>query len=231
LFKDGPSRARSDAQPPSDVQAPNDGAGVRSDDSFADTVSKGVRLGYSVIEDQIRRGRQAAGQIGLRSAAGSGLGGDVGDIGQRLLSFSTDLGAFYMDLVDMAMRLPQRSDRRRDAEPSAGGTRSAEGEAAAIAIDIEATGRSRVTLDLREGTASSELRVPALYALEGGSAPLTAIRFERADGEPATLRIRVPEDQPPGTYTGVVVDGRTNEPKGTLSIKLAGAERQSTGSQ
>jgi hypothetical protein len=34
------------------------------------------------------------------------------------------------------------------------------------------------------------------------------------------LRIDVPDTQPAGTYTGVVVDSASNEPRGVVSVRL-----------
>jgi hypothetical protein len=195
-----------------------------SDGSLTDTLTQSVKLGYSVINDQIERGRKLAEQMGRRSNGG-GLNGGIADIGQRILNFSNDLGALYIDLMEMMMRLPKDVDslRRFDGNGSGHEGGSSHRASAHIAVDIQGRKHSRVTLDLRGESGAGKLVIPALYPLNSSGAPLTDIAVERTgDNGPTTLRIKIPDDQPAGTYTGVAVDGTTNEPRGTLSIQVTG---------
>ena len=34
------------------------------------------------------------------------------------------------------------------------------------------------------------------------------------------IRIRIPEDQPPGTYSGLIVEERANRPVGTVTVRV-----------
>jgi hypothetical protein len=50
---------------------------------------------------------------------------------------------------------------------------------------------------------------------------LSSVRFELSpDQAQLVLTVDLAVDQPPGTYTGVIVDSTTNEPGGTLSVTV-----------
>jgi hypothetical protein len=38
------------------------------------------------------------------------------------------------------------------------------------------------------------------------------------------LRVRVPDDQPPGVYNGIILDRSTGRPRGTVSLVLGAPE-------
>ena len=122
---------------------------------------------------------------------------------------STDLGALLFDVTSAITRTGAGEARRADGAPAAGAGAGAHGVAnARLSVEIEARGHTKVMLDLAATAIEGHLHVPALYSLDGASAPLTHIVF---DG--LALRVQIPDEQPPGTYSGVVVDQRTNEPR------------------
>ena len=188
-------------------------------DALSDVVAEGTKLGYSVIQEQIRQGRLIAQQW---SQVGRGSDGGIPDFShllQRMIHLSTDLGALLVDATGMVTRPQSRAPGPEAQQPGGNGfavDATSSRPNTPLSIDIQARGKTRVTLDLAGWSAHENLKAPALYSLEGNSAPLTSISFARE-----TVRIEIPEEQPPGTYTGVVVDGRTNEPRGTLSVRLA----------
>jgi hypothetical protein len=211
LREEGPPASDTDKSGAADQNARND--------TLTDAVAQGARLGYSVIQEQLQQGRRVAQQWTQLARGGEGgPDNDITRLVQRVLHFSTDLGALLADLAEAAMRKQNGDGARGDAaragkEPTADAGKN--GAGTQICIDIEAPGRSVVMLDLNENAVDARLAVPGLYALDGQSAPLTAISFE-----PQALQVKIPGDQPAGTYTGVVVDRATNQPRGTLSIRL-----------
>ncbi len=192
--------------------------------AHADAVSESVRLGYAVIQEQIRQGRRIAEQFS-GGARALGASDGLAHLFQRMLNYSIDLGALFADMMEVTTGMATAADRR--AAPFAngrpGGKDRSDGRgAAAISVEIEASRPIKVTLDLRPRGNGSALAVPGLFALNGDSVPLTGIAFTAiGDGAAPALRIKVPQTQTPGTYTGAVVDAETNEPCGTLSVRLA----------
>jgi hypothetical protein len=92
---------------------------------------------------------------------------------------------------------------------------------AGYAIEVASARRTQVTLDLHPRPGRFALRVHALHAADASIPPLTGVSF---DIDPVRakpmLRVDVPENQPVATYTGAVVDSASNEPRGTLSVRL-----------
>jgi hypothetical protein len=64
----------------------------------------------------------------------------------------------------------------------------------------------------------------ALHARHSAILAATDIRFRSEIGsEVPILSVKVSNDQPPGQYTGVIVDADSNEPVGTLTIRVSDA--------
>ena len=185
-----------------------------------DAVVTGVKLGYSVIEDQIRQGQRVAQQLNERLYGGEPGNKDVGDIYQRLLRFSSDLGSLYLELLDTVAKSTRVDElfRPRNTEKS---PESQAGETANIAIALESARPVEVTFNVWSIQTKGKLHPQPLRALDAALDPLTEIRFEYADGEPVRLRVSVPSGQAPGTYTGLIVDSETNDAKGSLSVRIA----------
>jgi hypothetical protein len=78
------------------------------------------------------------------------------------------------------------------------------------------------SIDLREDSADVPLATPGLHALESNKPPLQEVSFMPAnqDGR-RRLRIVVPENQLPGTYSGIIINRLTGEVHGTLSLKIS----------
>lgn len=202
--------------------------------------AQGVRLGYQVIEEHIRQGRNTA--RAFRKAAADDTGADFGDLLTRALHVYQDAGSLVLDFIEhlagnpvllsalsRARRKPSAPPSQSDAQPVAPGPEQAAEEAARRAA--EQTSLAGVELATRRpARASTQLhpcatpyapQVPALRAADPQTRPLTDIRFiPQPNGQGMLLRIEIPDDQPPGTYTGVIIDAETEEPRGTVCVRI-----------
>ncbi len=194
-----------------------------------DMVTQGVNLGYRVIDEHLRQGRSAAAKLRSGIDDTGGDGNDMDELLTRLQRIYKDVGSLCYDAFDVLARSPAllRWLAGRDPDGGQSGTSRGASQATApiggagIAVEVSSTRRILVNLNLPP---ESEPYVPAVHALHAGDPncpPLTAIAF-RID--PASrvpiLEVNVPDHQPPALYTGVVVDRTTNEPKGTLSVRV-----------
>src|SRR5215831_3680173 len=186
-----------------------------------DAVAHGVRLGYQVVEEQIREGQRLAER--LRQAAdlkgvteSEGLGPLVG----RALNVYKDLGALCIDAVEALVRSPALLSRVLQSKTEIE-QRSDAGVNEVCAVEINSSHRTQVTLKLARVSRTSLPHVHALHAPDPAIPPLTNVRFsmEHATGV-AMLHVDISAMQSPATYTGVVVDRTTNEPCGTVCIRL-----------
>jgi hypothetical protein len=78
-----------------------------------------------------------------------------------------------------------------------------------------------VTFNLSPQAERLFLATPGLHTINADKPPLTDITFIPAlENNPANLRIRIPDHQPPDLYSGVLIDRNTGLPQGTLSIRV-----------
>ena len=165
-------------------------------------------------------------------AAGVGATGEVNELLDRVLHLYKDLGALCFDAVETVARNPVlRAGVARLAAGAAavapaartGADTSAEADSGAggFAVDIRCSRRVQVTLDLRLRQGQGAPLVHALHAGDPAVPPLTGVHLQ--PGTPHAgplLQLTIADTQPAATYTGVVVDSASNEPRGTLVVRV-----------
>jgi hypothetical protein len=213
-------------------------------------VKRGVELGYRVIEEYLRQGRsfaQTLGGTGAGRAAfgpaafGSpGTGGDFQALSERMLRSYADFASLWLELMSaMATDASARAaasgqpetptDRPgaasetpvpgfpqappESAGPEPGGAR--------VSIEIDCERPAEVSVDLQPQPAGRALRILDLRAADADLSRLRDVGIQGATAdEPVRIRIRVPRGQPPGTYTGVILDDESSVPRGTLCLRI-----------
>jgi hypothetical protein len=200
-------------------------------------VSHGVETGYRVIEEYLRQGQNAARTMSTPPASGGAPPDDgfQGRMGAMLRTFA-DFTSLWMDLMGRATsggtaaREPGVTPAVGTAGPfSAGSAPGAaesspeahEGASSWLTLDIESTRRTEVTVDLRPRSSDRALRVPELRSPEPGLPHIQGVIIEAVPGEERmVIRIRVPDAQPPGSYSGIILDEQAGLPRGTLSVRV-----------
>ncbi|MFT3768299.1 MAG: hypothetical protein QM820_22850 [Minicystis sp.] len=90
-----------------------------------------------------------------------------------------------------------------------------------ITLAIQSRRPVEVSVDLRPRSAGLALRVHDLRAGGAGEGRIGGVEIEgRPDDDQITIRLQVPDELPPGVYSGLIVDERTSLPRGTLSVRL-----------
>jgi hypothetical protein len=90
-----------------------------------------------------------------------------------------------------------------------------------LTLDIQSPRRIEVSVDLRPRSLALSLVVHDLRAPEPDKPRLTGVTLEGLpDEERVLLRLQVPEDHPPGIYSGLILDERTSLPRGTLTVRI-----------
>ena len=219
LFGAGPRRA------PDDAAAA--GGGVAS---FGEAVSRSVELGYRVVDEYIRQGQRAAQRMNDRSLGPETVTRDVQELTARMAQYASDFLGVWFEVLELAA--------------GAGGARGANGETAAaspppappraprepaaertrVRIQVRSAQAAEVSIDLVPDAERRSLVVHALRAVDPEKPRLTDVVLEPgARGEPLTLRIGIPTDQPAGVYNGLIIDEQTSRPAGTLSVRVGAA--------
>jgi hypothetical protein len=202
-------------------------ATAASDD---DPVARAVQLGYHVIEEHIRQGRDTARGLCDSGGAGGASTAELRDFIARAVHLYQDAGSLVADFVDYLASSPALQaalscgkDGAPRATASDGVPRSAaEHPTAAPAIGVElVTARpARAWTELHPGAPAFTPLVGALCAAGSDAPPITDVAIEPRPGGGLSLRVSIAADQPPGTYSGVIVDAATKVPRGTACVHL-----------
>lgn len=86
-----------------------------------------------------------------------------------------------------------------------------------LAVSVAAKGRVEVSAAFSELGESSSLEASELRPAKGKAAPLADVTV-RVESDRIVVHVVVPDGQPPGTYNGLVLDAKTQKPRGTLSV-------------
>lgn len=96
---------------------------------------------------------------------------------------------------------------------------------APVRVEVTSNQPNHIALDLKPLRPGVLLTVPPLRALNNNRSELRDVELDTANDR-CVLRVHIPDPQPPGLYTGVVVDARTGEPCGTLAIQVGNQAEQ-----
>jgi len=209
---------------PPGEESGKDGEGAKAQETVDDVLTHGVNLGYKIIDEHILQGRRVADELRQhRLGDEKGTGSEVNALVARLLGVTKDVGALWLDSLEMAVKSPRLltglvGGGRHPGEAAAASPGVAGGN---LSIEVASVRRTQVTLNLPPAPQAYTPQVHALHAVDPAFPPLTGVSFQAAAGSrrPALL-VEIPDAQPPSTYTGVVVDKETNEPVGSLVIRV-----------
>lgn len=263
------------------------------DDGEPDVAAQGVREGYRVLWEQIRRGRRVASELGDPDAfrgrrrrydedfdeepprRRSGAPGFVQEqlrrttetlreiadelasrrpsplrLGESTLSFyaesGLDLALLGFELLGSALpglsrevdrgvergfdefmeaaELPEEIAEELAADASdwrPGPSSPTEiQENVSIPIVVWSSRPTRIELIMEPSAQGGLLALQTLRAEYPNTPPLLEVAFVPIVCGPTILRIRVPDRQPAGRYSGKVVDDETGQPVGTLSVEV-----------
>ena len=224
--RDSANQESADQEPGN--QGAEDGVAVGRDKSpWNDIASRAIERGYQVIEEQINEGRRIAERFRGYSDDVRKVNDDTSRLIERSLRFYTDVGYLWFELMESLLRrealraesLASNGTAQRESQPHDGnGTGSAQSRRNGVEIEVISASPTSVSLDLQSAP-DDALSVSPLHAADERNAPLTDVRFRKGENGPV-LRIKIPPGQPADTYSGVVVDGRSHQPKGTLCVNV-----------
>lgn len=198
-----------------------------------DAVSEGVRLGYSVIEDQIRQAQNLAGSL---NPGGGDRDGDVSEIRPligRMLRTYGDLTSVWIELINAAtgnadlMNLVMGRGKSQQADHGVKTTNDhAQANSPAgprpISVNVVTDCPTETKIELFPVSGDvTAFAAQDLRSRESGKPPLDDVVILPAEPDGAVrLRVTVPSEQPAGLYQGLIVDARTDAPVGALSVTI-----------
>ncbi len=215
-------------QPPSNGQSEAGGT-ANSAAGWQNAVEQSVRMGYEVIDAQIKEGRRVAEQLsGQMSSGGGAYGSDsIRGMTDGFFRSFADLTTRWLEVMSasttgMAGPGSNASANHGSEQPSQNGVASASSSSSVpVAIEVDSKRPTTVTLDLRPGSQARALGNQPLSDPDPDKPPLRDVLFEPpGDDSPLTIKIRVPESHPAGVFSAVVFEREGGQPQGTLSVAI-----------
>ena len=186
-----------------------------------DKLAYGVDLGYNVINEQIAKAKDLAAQWAGPSGKHTSPGTTTTDwrhIASRMLHAYQDLGAVYLDAMQKLVDNLAGDEIEKTAPHSTQPPPVVAQTPLNIAIKLRTSTVAEADLILNPGC-GGQLAVAALHG-PAGTAPITSCTFTPGEEHHLVLAIDVPSSVSGGAYSGVVVDTHTNEPCGTLCLRV-----------
>jgi hypothetical protein len=176
-----------------------------------------------VIEKYIAEGRQTAEGFSNQPYTTRAATDNLQDLLERVLRFQAEIFPLWIETLATLVRIdPSRNGYAAtpDSWPRRNGGQST--ETMAVSIEVISLRPVQVSVDLRPNSEALSLVALSLNAVDSRKPALTDIGFvpDEVRGR-VKLHIRIPESQPTGTYSGVIVNRESGETRGTLSIRIA----------
>jgi hypothetical protein len=193
-------------------------------DAASEGVKRGVELGYRVIEEYLRAGQRAAEQLNSSPYNWRGVADNSSELMETLVRNFNQMVPVWLELVNSLLRadLSQRPQSKGfQAGRSADATDNFS-HSQSMPIELQSIHRVQVDLKLPQSSENRSLITLGLRSVDPKMPPLTDIRFVSSKGkEGGKMLVKIPDKQPAGTYSGVVVDHLSGETRGTLTIRVS----------
>jgi len=187
---------------------------------LGDAVSRSVELGYKVVDEYIQQGQRAAQRLSEGKLNAETVANEVNDLGGRIARYASDFFGAWVELLELAAT----GSAVRRAEGNGFGAAKAPAAAPparrasthGVRFEVVASRPVEVALDLRAERLTGDVRAHELRSADPKKPRLTDVGITADPGKPPVLRLRVPDEQPEGAYEGLLIDGGTNRPVGSI---------------
>jgi hypothetical protein len=186
-------------------------------------LAEGVELAYSVIEKYIAEGRRTAEGFSNPPYAPRATNDNLQDILERMLRFQAEMLPLWIETLATLVKVdPARNGHASAPEVSTPPDSRKNAETMAVFIEVVSLRPVQVSVELRPNSEAQSLVSLGLSAIDSSKPTLRDISLlpDEVPGR-VKLRLRIPESQPPGTYSGVIVNRDSGETRGTLSVRIA----------
>ena len=183
----------------------------------------GVELAYSVIEKHIAEGRRAAEGFSNQPYTTRAPNDTLQVLVERMLRFQSEMIPLWIETLATLIKVdPSRNGHAQAPDIRPRSNEEQNSDTMAVSIEVVSRRPVQVSVELRPNSESQSLVALGLSSVDQGKPVLKDISLvpDEVAGR-VKVRLRIPENQPPGTYSGVIVNRETGETRGTLSIRIA----------
>ena len=190
-----------------------------------DASYEALNSGYRIIDEYMRQGQRMAEDFWLPATDATGKAPEHMRMMERFLRSAGDMGSAWLEMMTQWTR-PAGADMspRGTAGPFTAGATNGHAAAeathpSALSIAIESSRRVRVSVDTQGRL--EDIEASPLVSTDRSLPPITTpcVEVEAETGR-SILRIAIADEQPPGTYHGVLLNRRTQRPGGTITLQV-----------
>ena len=183
---------------------------------------EGVELAYSVIDKYIAEGRRTAEGLSAGPYTTRIADDNLQGLLARLLRFQAEILPLWIDTVATLITVQPSQNGHistQGGRPRSNGTKDS---LRPVAIEVSSRRPALVSLDLGPDCETQPLVALSVNSIDARKPAITGVSLVPDDirGQ-LKLVVRIPDDQPSGTYTGVIVDRNSGDTRGSLSIRIA----------
>jgi hypothetical protein len=189
------------------------GAGTARPAAGRDVINRAVKLAYGVVDDHILQGQRAAERLRQGTYSSADFDQDLRACLDRALKLSKEWGVVGADFFDVVRRM---AGSRMGSGPSAPD----------VALEVKSKRRAEVKFHLRPGLSRFNPLVPPIHSADETKDALKDVQFAFRDGGRPVLVVNIPDNQPHGVYHGAIVDSKTHEPQGFISVRVIQEDNQ-----
>ena len=184
---------------------------------------EGVELAYSVIDKYIAEGRKTAEGLSAGPYTTRVADDNLQGLLARLLRFQVEILPLFIDTVASLVTVQPSQNGHvstQGGRPHSNGTKDSTPRP--VAIEVASRRPAQVSLDLSPDCQTQSLVALSVNSIDAKKPAITGVSFVPHDIQGRLkLVVRIPDDQPSGTYTGVIVDRNSGNTRGRLSIRIA----------
>jgi hypothetical protein len=198
--------------------------------SVRDASYEAINSGYRIIDEYMRQGQRIAEDFWLPATDATSQPPEHVRMMERFLRSAGDMGSAWLEMMTQWTR-PAGADMsprgtagpftagRTNGHATAEETHNGAPHPAAWSIAVESSRPVRVSVETHGRL--EDIEASPLVSTDRSLPPITTpcVEVEAETGR-ALLRVAVADDQPPGTYHGVLLDRRTQRPGGTITLRV-----------
>src|SRR5579862_3469076 len=185
--------------------------------------AKGVELAYSVIEKYIADGRRTAEGLSSEPFATRATNDNLQDVLERTLRFQAEMLPLWIEMLATLVKAdPSQNGHASTPEAKPPPANGKNVNTMAVSIEVVSVRPVQVSVELQPNSEAQSLVSLGLNAIDPSRPTLREISlvpYEVPGG--VKLRLKIPDSQPGGIYSGVIVNRNSGEVRGTLSIRIA----------
>jgi len=188
-----------------------------------------VALGYRVVDEYLQQGQRAAQRLADRSYGPANVAHDVQDVTARMVRYTSELLATWIDFLQVSGGAAETRSTAAEtngapgASPDGAAYAAPVGQATRVRLEVVTSRVVTVSVELAPEAATRPATAHALRSADQDKPRLTEVSLRPDAGGPAVLRVCVPDDQPAGVYSGLVVDDEASRLVGTINVRIGGS--------